>query len=321
MSQPRIIVTRRLPAPVQDRLRDNFTVAFNRSDDLFPSAKLIRAMSEADGIVCSPNDLFSEDILLAGPARRTRIIANIGIATDNIDLDAAENAKIAVTNAPTDSSGDVADLAMALILSCARRTTHAEKILRSGAWAESDPSVWTGLGLNGKVLGLIGLGPTGLATARRAALGFGMQVRYYDPAPVKLPNFAIEACSSIQELLENSDFVSLHPSSVPGKEPVLDGTAIGQMKYGASLINTADGRLIDEPALIQALRAGKLSGAGLDVHPDQPQISKAMLDLDNVTLLPHIGTATRENQIRMGMAAVDSLLAFFSGATVPSRVV
>ncbi len=321
MAQPRVIVTRLLPDPVQARLLEHFTVALNRSDKPFTSARLIRALSEADGILCSPNDLFSEEIFEAGPPLRTRILANAGTDTDNIDLDAAEAARIAVTNAPVDDSDAVADLAIALILACARRMTRAEACLRQGNWAGSDPTSWTGVGLAGRTLGLVGLGSAGRATARRAALGFGMRVLSHDPQSVSVPGVTVEPCTSLADLLAAAEFVSLHPCTVPGAEPVLDAERISQMKPGAFLVNTARGSLVHEPALVRALREGKLSGAGLDVFPDPPHVSRELLDLDSVTLLPHIGAATMENRIRMGMTAVDSLLAFFSGGTVPSRVV
>ncbi len=321
MSPPKIIVTRRLPEAVEARLRANFTVALNPDDSPFSSERLKLALKHADGVICTVTDLFDEEILSADGERKTRIIANFGVGVDNIDLDSAETQGVAVTNTPNVLTDATADIAMALILAVTRRMTESEATLRRGEWKQFAPTGFLGTGLQGKTLGIIGMGRIGRATARRAHAGFGMRIGYYNHSPVRAIGFPAMPYPSIDRLLAASDVVSLHIPGGGANSGLISAEQIARMKPGAYLVNTARGDLVDEAALVQALREGRLAGAGLDVFADEPSVPASLRALPNVTLLPHIGSATTEARTAMGMLAVDNLEAFFAGRDLPNRVV
>lgn len=317
MSRPRIHVTRRLPEAVEARLGENFDVVLNAEDAPPDRAALAEAMRAADGLLPCVTDRFDAE-LLALPGRRVQIVANFGVGVNNIDLAAAQAAGVVVTNTPGVLTDATADLAMALILASTRRMSETEAILRGGEWDGFRPTGWLGMGLQGKTLGILGMGRIGQATARRAALGFGMRIAYFNRSPVGPLDFAAEPCATVEALLARSDVLSLH---VPGGGPQpLTAARIALMKRGAYLVNTARGDVLDEAALAEALAAGRLAGAGLDVFAEEPKVPRALLELPNVTLLPHIGSATLETRTAMGMLAVDNLIAHFAGAELPARV-
>jgi len=317
MTRPRIHVTRRLPEAVEARLAEHFDVRPS-PDDAPPSrADLEAAMRSADGLLPCVADPIDAS-LLALPDRRVAIVANFGVGVNNIDLAAAKAAGVVVTNTPGVLTDATADLAMALILAATRRMSETEAILRTGGWKGFRPTGWLGMGLQGKTLGILGMGRIGQATARRAALGFGMRIAYFNRSPAGPFDFPAEACDSIEALLATADVLSLH---VPGGgTPPLTAGRIAAMKRGAYLVNTARGDVLDEAALAAALAAGHLAGAGLDVFAEEPTVPQALLDLPTVTLLPHIGSATLETRTAMGMLAVDNLVAHFAGQPLPARV-
>lgn len=317
MTRPRIHVTRRLPEAVEARLAERFEVALNRDDTPPTRADLAAAMRSADGLLPCVADPIDAD-LLALADRRVQIVANFGVGVNNIDLAAAEAAGVVVTNTPDVLTDATADLAMALVLTATRRMSETEAILRRGDWHGFSPTGWLGMGLQGKTLGILGMGRIGQATARRAALGFGMRIAYFNRSPVGPFDFPAEACDSIEALLATADVLSVH---VPGggTQP-LSADRLALMKPGAYLVNTARGDVIDEAALAEALAAGRLAGAGLDVFAEEPKVPRALQELPNVTLLPHIGSATLETRTAMGMLAVDNLVAHFDGTPLPSRV-
>ncbi len=321
MSRPRIIVTRRLPETVEERLRAHFTVALNRDDRPFAQARLMRALQEADGLLCTVSDLFDETTIAAEGSRRVEILANFGVGVNNIDLDAAEAAGLVVSNTPGVLTEATADLAMALILSATRRMSETESALRAGAWKGFAPTGWLGTGLQGKTLGIIGMGRIGQATARRAALGFDMKVTYCSRSAKGPFDFPATPHETVEEVLETADIVSLHLPGGGANAGLISAAMIARMKPGAYLVNTARGDLIDEAALVAALREKRIAGAGLDVFADEPNVPEALRALENVTLLPHIGSATVETRTAMGMLAVDNLIAHFAGAPLPARIV
>jgi lactate dehydrogenase-like 2-hydroxyacid dehydrogenase len=321
MIRPRIIATRKLPEAVEARLRSEFTVALNAGDTPFTIDRLILALQQADGLICTVTDLFDEQILEAAGKRRAQILANFGVGVNNIDLDAAEARGVRVTNTPGVLTDATADLALALILAATRRMTESEAILRRGEWRSFSPTGFLGTGLQGKTLGIVGMGRIGEATARRARLGFGMKIAYYDRSPRGDFEFPAGACGSIEELLTISDVVSLHLPGGGANSRLLSAERIALMRQGAYLVNTARGDLVDETALAHALREGRLAGAGLDVFADEPNVPADLMALPNVTLLPHIGSATIETRTAMGMLAVDNLEAYFTGKPLPTRVV
>ncbi|MEM8569749.1 MAG: D-glycerate dehydrogenase [Pseudomonadota bacterium] len=321
MSSPRIIATRKLPDAVEARLRQRFTVALNTDDVPFSSARLMQALEQADGLICTVTDLFDEKILAAGGHRRAKIIANFGVGVDHIDLDAAEDQGLAITNTPGVLTDATADLAMALLLATTRRVTESEAYLRRGDWKSFSTTGFLGMGLQGKTLGIVGMGRIGEATARRAHFGFGMKISYFSRSPKGPFDFEAQIHSRIEDLLADADVVSLHMPGGGANAGLISKDLISKMKTGAYLINTARGDLVDEQALAEALSDGRLSGAGLDVFADEPNVPEALLALSNVTLLPHIGSATVETRTAMGMLAVDNLEAYFEGRPLPSRVV
>lgn len=318
MERPRIFVTRRLPDAVETRLSAEFDAVLN-GDDHPPSAdELAAAMREADGLLPAVTDRIG-GALFAAPGRRVRIVANFGVGVNNIDLAAARAAGVAVTNTPGVLTDATADLAIALILSATRRMSETEAILRAGEWDGFRPTGWLGMSLQGKTLGILGMGRIGQATARRAARAFGMRIAYFNRSPVGPFDFDAEALPSIQAVMATSDVVSIH---IPGGQggPAVTAEMIAAMKPAAYLVNTARGDVVDEAALIDALAHRRIAGAGLDVYVAEPEVPAALRALPNVTLLPHIGSATVEARTAMGMLAVDNLAAFFAGREPPTRV-
>jgi lactate dehydrogenase-like 2-hydroxyacid dehydrogenase len=226
-----------------------------------------------------------------------------------------------VTNTPGVLTDATADIAMALVLSATRRMSETEAILRAGGWDGFRPTGWLGMGLQGKTLGIVGMGRIGQATARRAALGFGMRIVYFNRSPVGPFDFEAEALPSIRAVMAASDVVSLHIPGGGGNVAAISGEMLAAMKPTAYLVNTARGDVVDEAALVAALGEGRIAGAGLDVYAEEPKVPEGLMRLPNVTLLPHIGSATVETRTAMGMLAVDNLAAFFAGKELPARVV
>jgi lactate dehydrogenase-like 2-hydroxyacid dehydrogenase len=247
-------------------------------------------------------------------------VANFGVGVNNIDLEAARAAGVAVSNTPGVLTDATADIAVALMLAATRRMSETEAILRSGGWDGWRPTGWLGMGLQGKVLGIVGMGRIGAAVARRSALGFGMRVVYFNRSEVGPFDFGAEARPSVEAVLAEADVVSLHVPGGGGNSRLISAERIRGMKRGAYLVNTARGDVVDEDALAEALESGRLAGAGLDVFAEEPRVPERLVRLRNVTLLPHIGSATLETRTAMGMLAVDNLEAFFAGRPMPARV-
>ncbi len=320
MTKPRIIATRKLPQAVEDRLNKGFDVHLNADDTPLPTDALRDALQSADGILGTVTDRF-DAALLATENRRAQIIANFAVGVNNIDLDAARAAGLVVTNTPGVLTDATADIAVTLMLNVTRRTWESERMLRTGTWPGFAPTLLLGIGLQGKTLGIIGMGRIGQAVARRCHHGFGMDVVYFNRSPVAEPGVPATALDSIEAVMQSADIVSLHLPGGAANDKVISAARIGLMKPTAYLINTARGDVVDEAALIAALQAGRIAGAGLDVFYDEPQVPQALIHLDNVSLLPHIGSATIETRTSMGMLAVDNLEAHFAGRPYLSRVV
>jgi lactate dehydrogenase-like 2-hydroxyacid dehydrogenase len=315
---PRIVAARKLPDAVEARLREHFTVALNEDDTPFARDRLEAAFDQADGIVTTITEKV-DHALLTRPDRKVAIVANFGVGVNNIDLDAAREAGVIVTNTPDVLTDATADLAIGLMLAATRRFRETERALREGRWDGFRTTQWLGMGLQDKVLGIIGMGRIGQAAARRAHFGFGMKVIYFNRSPKTL-DFPAEARPSIEAVLAEADVVSLHCPGGEANRGLLSAERIGLMKPTAYLVNTARGDVVDEPALVEALREGRIAGAGLDVYAEEPSVPPALLEIDSVTLLPHIGSATVETRTAMGMRAVDNLVAHFAGEPLPSRV-
>ena len=315
----RILVTRSWPTGVERALQQRFDVVLNDGDTPLSQTDLARAMDAFDVLAPTVSDRIDADVIAGGD--RCRLIANYGVGFDHIDLEATRAKGIAVTNTPGVLTDATADLAMTLILMTARRASEGERELRSGRWSGWRPTHLIRSALRGKVLGIVGFGRIGQATAARAHRGFGMKIAYFARAP-KDGAAALDAefCPALPDLLAKSDFVSLHVAGGTETTNLIDTAALSTMRPGSYLINTARGGVVDHDALARALESGHLAGAGLDVYPEEPHVPEALLRLKNVALLPHLGSATAQAREAMGMRALANIEAFAKGESLPDIV-
>jgi lactate dehydrogenase-like 2-hydroxyacid dehydrogenase len=321
VARPKVLVTRRWPEPVERQLAERFDAVFNEADRPLSRADLSAAMAEFDVLCPTVCDRIDADVI--GGGDRVRLIANYGVGFDHIAVDAAKAKGIAVTNTPGVLTDATADIALTLILMAARRAGEGERELRAGEWTGWRPTHKLGSSLKDKVLGLVGFGRIGIATARRAHHGFGMKIAYYgrrETEPAIARELGAEFFPNLTDLLAASDFVSLHVPGGGETEGLIGEAALAAMKPGAYLINTARGGIVDHAALAAALRTGHLAGAGLDVYPAEPQVPQELLRLENVVLLPHLGSATRETRTAMGERALANVVAWAEGEPLPDQV-
>jgi lactate dehydrogenase-like 2-hydroxyacid dehydrogenase len=314
----RVTVTRRLPAAVEQRLTARFDVTRNTSDAPLGAAGLIAALRDSDAIVSTLGDPISADVLRAG-AGRTKLIAHFGVGFDNIDIAAASELGIRVTNTPGVLTDDTADLTMLLLLAAARRASEGVRELADGSWSGWRPTHLLGTRLSGKALGLVGFGRIARAVAQRARSGFGMRVRSWSRSltDAQAIEAGVERCETLDALLQSSDFVSLHIPRTADTRHVIDARRIALLQPHAYLVNTARGDIVDEGALITALAERRF---GLDVFEHEPRVPPDLLALPSVFALPHLGSATVETRTAMGMLAASNLEAFFDGAALPNPV-
>jgi lactate dehydrogenase-like 2-hydroxyacid dehydrogenase len=318
-SKPAIIVTRKLPATVEARLQRDYEPRFNAQDRLYTQTELLALARDADAILACHTERLNAEFIGELPTR-VRAIANFSVGVDHVDLDAARRRGLIVTNTPDVLTDATAEVAMLLMLGAARRAGEGERLVRSGRWNTWSPSFMVGLQVTGKRLGIIGMGRVGQVTAHRAR-GFDMEIHYFNRRRLP-PELEAGACyhGSIEDLLPHCDFLSLHCPATPDTHHLLDANRIAQLPDGAVVVNAARGSVIDESALIAALKSGKLAAAGLDVYQNEPTIDPAFRGLTNTFLLPHIGSATRETRDAMGFRALDNLDAIFAGEEPRDRV-
>ncbi|MQA61495.1 MAG: D-glycerate dehydrogenase [Actinophytocola sp.] len=322
MTDPVIVVTRKWPAAVEDELRRRFpSVRLNPDDMPLGSAGLRDALHSADVVLPTVTDRLTAELLT--PDVRTRFLGNFGVGHNHIDVDAGARAGIVVTNTPGVLTDTTADTAMTLLLMIARRAGEGEREVRSGAWTGWRPTHMMGADVTGKTLGILGMGRIGSAVARRAHFGFGMPVVFYDAAgPVGHHGVpAARQLDTIEDVLETADFVSLHMPGGQANGHLINAKQLARMKPTAFLVNTARGDVVDQRALEEALRDGIIAGAALDVYEDEPTVPVGLRELDNVVLLPHLGSATLETRTAMGMLVLDNLSAFLDGRRPPCQVV
>lgn len=320
MSPPTIIVTRRWPAPVEAELTRRYPEArLNPSDRPLGAAGLRAALREAEIVLPTVSDPMPAE-LFDGPVA-TRFLGNFGVGYNHIDTAAAAKHGIVVTNTPGVLTDTTADTAMTLLLMIARRAGEGEREVRDGRWDGWRPTHMMGADVTGKTIGIIGMGRIGTAVARRAHFGFGMPVVFYDTGPQAdhgIPG--ARRLGSVDEVLANADFVSLHMPGGERNRRVINAARLALMKPTAFLVNSARGDLIDEDALVTALRERTIAGAALDVYASEPSVPAGLRDLSNVVLLPHLGSATLETRTAMGMLVLDNLQAFLDGREPPCRV-
>ena len=322
--KPLVVVTRRLPEPVETRMRELFDARLNLDDAPMTEAALSEAMREADVLVPTITDAITAGMIAqAGP--NMKLIANFGNGVDNIDVTSALSRGITVTNTPGVLTDDTADMTMALILSTARRLAEGARVIPAGQWAGWSPTWMLGRRIAGKRLGIIGMGRIGQAVARRAR-AFGLSIHYHNRRRVAAPiEEALEATywDSLDQMLARMDFVSINCPHTPATYHLLSARRLKHLRPEAILINTARGEVVDENALTRMLEADEIAGAGLDVFEHAPAVSEKLMRLaesGKVTLLPHLGSATHEGRNDMGEKVIVNIRTFIDGHRPPDRV-
>ncbi len=309
--KPKVFVTRPLPAPAMELLSSVCEVRNYPEDAAIPVSQLAEECREVEGILVN-SARVSEEVLQAAP--RLRAISNCGVGYDNIEVEACNRRRIPITNTAGSLEETTADLAFMLLLATARRAIEADRYVRAGRWDRWQWGLLHGLDVHHKTLGLLGFGGIGQPMARRGH-GFSMRVLYHarHRADESVERELHAEYADLETLLRESDFLSLHVPLTPQTRHVIDGKAFGLMKKTAILINTARGPVVDEAALVEALRSGEISGAGLDVFEEEPRVNPELAGMDQVVLAPHIGSATGETRLRMATLAVKNLLAMLAG--------
>jgi glyoxylate reductase len=323
MAKPSVFVTRRWPAAVEAQLMETYDTVLNTGDTPLSPIELRKALKTYDAVLPTVTDTLTAEALDL-PAAQTRILANYGVGYSHICETAARRLGITVTNTPDVLSECTADLAMTLLLMVARRAGDGEREVREGRWQGWRPTHLLGTKVSGKTLGIVGFGRIGQEMARRAHFGFGMKIIVHNRsavAPEVLAQCNAVQAESLDDLLPECDFVSLHCPGGAGNQHLINSRRLDLMKPGAFLINTARGEVIDEFALVQALMFETIGGVALDVFDGEPRINPALLQCDNVVALPHLGSATHEAREAMGFRVLDNLGDFFAGRDPRDRVI
>ncbi len=319
--KPLVVVTRKLPDTVETRMRELFETRLNADDRPMTQAELVEAVKTADVLVPTVTDRIDAGVLSqAGP--NLRLVANFGNGVDNIDVDTATARGITVTNTPGVLTEDTADMTMALILAVPRRVVPGIRVIEQDEWHGWSPTWMLGHRISGKRLGIIGMGRIGQAVARRA-LAFGMSIHYHNRR--RLPGEVEERLEatwweSLDQMLARMDVISIHCPHTPGTYHLLSARRLKLLKKDAYLVNTARGEVVDENALARMLEAGDLAGAGLDVFEHEPAVNPKLVKLENVVLLPHMGSATIEGRVDMGEKVIINIKTFMDGHRPPDRV-
>lgn len=321
LKKPTVIVTRKLPEMVETRMMELFDVRLNADDTPFDREALGNALQSCDVLVPTLTDVLDDDLLeIANP--KTKLIANFGNGTDHIAVTAAQAAGMTVTNTPDVLTEDTADMAMALIVAVPRRLVEGARIIKEDRFTGWTPTHMLGRRMSGKRLGIIGMGRIGLAVAKRAR-GFGMAVHYHNRHRL-MPEIEqeVEATywESLDQMLARMDVISIHCPHTPATFHLLSERRLKLLKEDAYIVNLARGEIVDEDALIKMLEGGQLAGAGLDVFEHEPAVNPKLLAMDNVTLLPHMGSATIEGRIEMGEKVIVNIKTFVDGHRPPDRV-
>jgi D-3-phosphoglycerate dehydrogenase len=318
LSLPKVFITRPLPLQAVERIATRCDWKMNPEDLALEPIQLADACREVEGLVASGVRVGEE---LLGQAPRLRVIANVGVGYDNIDVTACTRRRIVVTNTPDVLTETTADLAFALLMAVARRLVESDRYVREGHWHYWQWACLWGADIYGKTLGVYGLGRIGQAVARRAR-GFSMRVLYHDlvrATPAQEQELGAQFVDR-ETLLREADFLSLHVPLTPETHHLINARELAMMKPAAFLINAARGKVVDEAALVEALKSRQIAGAGLDVFEEEPHIHPELLALPNVVLTPHVGSATTETRLAMAMLAAENLLAALEGRRPPNPV-
>lgn len=315
----KLLIARPMTAAVEARARAEFETEIRTSTAPMTEDEMLRALREFDVVMPTLGDMFSARVFAQVPQPRCRLLANFGVGYNHIDVAAARGAGVAVTNTPGAVTDATADIAMTLLLTTARRAGEGERLVRSGRWEGWHPTQMLGHHVTGKHVGIVGLGRIGQAIARRCHFGFGMQVSYVARS-AKDVDFPATRMDSLADLAGAVDFLVV---AVPGgaeTRHLIDAQVLAAMKPSGILVNIARGEVVDEVALIAALSEGQIAGAGLDVYEFEPKVPEAFRAMEQVTLLPHLGTATEEVRTGMGHMALDNVAAFVAGRDLPNPV-
>ncbi|MDJ0858363.1 MAG: D-glycerate dehydrogenase [Dinoroseobacter sp.] len=315
----KLLITRPLPAPVMDAAAAQFDVTARPETTPLSDEELRAALTDYDVVLPTLGDLFSAQVFGDVPTPRAKLLANFGVGYNHIDVAAARAAGVAVTNTPGAVTDATADTAMTLILMTARRAGEGERMVRAGTWKGWHPIQMLGLHVSGKTLGVIGMGRIGQAIAHRCHYGFGMDVVFQNRS-TKAMEMPARQLDSMEEVAAAADVLVV---AVPGgaeTHHLIGASVFAAMQPHAIFVNIARGDVVDEASLIAGLQQGQLAGAGLDVFEFEPHVPDALKEMENVTLLPHLGTAALEVRTAMGMMAVDNLIAFAEGRGLPNQV-
>jgi len=312
-----LLITRRLPDPVLLAAGKRFDVTLRDDTTPMSVAELADALAQYDAILPTLGDQLKA-AAFAGPIR-TRLLANFGVGYNHIDVAAARAAGVAVSNTPGAVTDATADIAMTLMLMTCRRAGEGERLVRSGGWTGWHPTQLLGQHVSGKVVGIVGMGRIGKAIARRCHFGFGMDVVFHNRSATDA-GVPARQLGSLAEIAAVCDVLIAAVPATPETHHLIGAEVFAAMRQTAVFVNIARGDVVDETALIAALQAGRIAGAGLDVYEFEPQVPEALRAMENVTLFPHLGTATLEVRTAMGMMAVDNLCAFFDGKLLPNPV-
>ena len=313
-----LLITRPLPDSVVDAARAHFNVTLRSGTLPLSPIELRAALRDYDAVLPTLGDRFDASVFADVPNPRARILANFGVGYNHIDTVAAKAAGVAVSNTPGAVTDATADIAMMLILMTARRAGEGERMVRAGAWAGWHPTQLLGTHVTGATVGIIGMGRIGQAIARRCHFGFGMQVVFHNRSVLADMGFPAKQVGLTEAMA--ADFVVVAVPGGPATQHLINAAAFSAMRPTGIFINISRGEVVDEPALVAALAEGRIAGAGLDVYEFEPRIPAALMGMENVTLLPHLGTAALNVRTDMGMMAVDNLIAFAEGRDPPNRV-
>jgi lactate dehydrogenase-like 2-hydroxyacid dehydrogenase len=317
--RPVVLVTRKLPQAVEDRLRRDYQARLNPDDRLYSRDELIENAKGAQAIMPCHTEHLSADVIQQLPAE-VKIIANFSVGFDHVDIEAAKARGVVVTNTPDVLSDATAELTMMLMIGAARRASEGERLMREGRWKDWSPAFMVGTQVTGKRLGIIGMGRVGHVVARRAR-GFDMKIHYHDVR--RLPPEKEEGAvfhETLENMLPQCEFLTLHCNVTPTTRRLMDARRFGLLPDGAIFVNAARGAIVDDDALIEALKSGRLRAAGIDAYNNEPNVDKRLVALPNTFLMPHIGSATAETRDAMGFRALDNLDAYFSGGEPRDRV-
>ena len=317
--KPVVLVTRKLPPKVEDRLRHDYQARLNADDRLYSKDELIAQARGAQAILPCHTEHFSADVFQQLPAE-VKIIANFSVGFDHVDVEAARQKGVVVTNTPDVLSDATAELTMMLMIGAARRASEGEKLVREGKWKDWSPAFMVGTQVTGKRLGILGMGRVGQVVAKRAR-GFDMTIHYHDlrRLPPEREAGAIFH-ETAEDLLPHCDFLSIHCNVTPSTRGLMDARRFSLLPDGAIFVNAARGAIVDDDALIGALTSGKLRAAGIDAYNNEPKVDQRLVALPNTFLMPHIGSATAETRDAMGFRALDNLDAYFAGHEPQDRV-